>query len=169
MPAAWLGRQLENVHLMKASAESTTLWLRRGGPNLPLISLIMAIILTAAVYYPGLYGGFILDDGPHIRNNPSIAIHDLEVASLKQAFFASKASFPQNRPVSMLSFGLNHYASGLEPYYFKLTNLLIHLLGGLVLFLLIERMIVLYSAVDERGLSRARIRWLALAVAAPGC
>ena len=36
----------------------------------------------------------------------------------------------------MLSFALNHYFTGFTPFYFKLTNLFIHLINGLLVFII---------------------------------
>src|SRR5690606_7723514 len=45
------------------------------------------------------------------------------------------------RPLSMLSFGLNYYFSGLDPYFFKATNLALHLLNTLVLYFLTRELL----------------------------
>ena len=41
---------------------------------------------------------------------------------------------PLRRPVAMLSFALNFYFSGADTFYFKLSNLIIHLLTGAGLY-----------------------------------
>ncbi|WP_188567288.1 hypothetical protein [Undibacterium terreum] len=98
-----------------------------------LIAMAILIGLTFLVYQPGLYGPFVFDDAPNIVKNPGIAIQDLHFATLRQAAFSS-ASGPLSRPISMLTFALNHYANGYNNYYFKLINVLIHLLCGLGIF-----------------------------------
>lgn len=45
------------------------------------------------------------------------------------------------RSVSMLSFVANAYASGLDPFAFKLTNLAIHLLCGLLIYALVGKLL----------------------------
>ena len=139
---------------------------QKGREYLQSALLLAVVALTLAIYYPGLFGGFILDDTPQIKNNPAIAVQTLDWGSLKRAFGASPASFPHDRPLSMLSFGLNYYVSGLNPFGYKLTNLIIHLVTGISLFFLVSRLLVLYALINETGLTRERIRWLALATAA---
>ncbi|MFZ6646237.1 hypothetical protein ACO0LO_11005 [Undibacterium sp. TJN25] len=102
-----------------------------------LLLAALAIIagLTYFAYKPGLSGPFIFDDAPNITNNSGIAIQNLHWKTLWQAAFSS-ASGPLSRPVSMLSFALNYYVTGYNSYYFKLTNLVIHILCGIGIFCL---------------------------------
>ncbi len=51
-----------------------------------------------------------------------------------QAWNSSFSPFPSNRPLAQLSFGINHALAGLNPWAFKATNLAIHLLIGLLVF-----------------------------------
>ena len=41
---------------------------------------------------------------------------------------------PLRRPVSMLTFAANFYLSGFSPFWFKLTNLLIHCVNGVLVY-----------------------------------
>lgn len=95
----------------------------------PLFSLVLF------VYWPGLSGPFVFDDFPNIVNNSYLVIDRLDSDSMMRAAFSS-TSGPLNRPISMLSFALNAYTFGLNPFNFKLTNLVIHLLNGLCLYVL---------------------------------
>jgi len=132
---------------------------------LPLCCLIVALLVTALVYQRGLSGPFLFDDGPNIVHNEKLAIHQLNPASLKQAAY-SGISGPLLRPLSMMSFALNQYATGLDPYYFKLTNLLIHLFNGVGVFILTRLLLDFYRKRFESGLSAAYLQWTSLAVAA---
>ena len=53
---------------------------------------------------------------------------------------SSGGSGPSGRPVAQLSFALNHYFSGLDPFAFKLTNLAIHLANGVLIYILALRL-----------------------------
>ncbi|MBB5360681.1 hypothetical protein HDE76_003927 [Rhodanobacter sp. ANJX3] len=97
--------------------------------------LLAAFALTAAVYWPGLHGGFLFDDYPNIVDNQGVQPKHTDVATLVNAALSSPSS-EFKRPLASLSFALNYLASGLDPYGMKLTNLLIHLLNGLLVFLL---------------------------------
>lgn len=102
-----------------------------------LISTILIIILsfTFFLYWSGLFGDYVFDDPANILDNQKIAISSLDFNSLKTAWYSGDAG-PLGRPISMLSFALNHYFTGFEPFYFKLTNLSIHLINGLLVFII---------------------------------
>ncbi len=104
-------------------------------PRMPVIALAGLLILTLLAYLPGLGGGFILDDYSNITSNQALQIEELDYESLKTAALSGKSS-RFKRPVSTLSFSINEYLAGLSPYWFKLVNLLIHMLCGLLLYLL---------------------------------
>ncbi len=87
------------------------------------------------MYWPGLQGGFLFDDYPNIVDNQGVQPHDASLPSLVRAALASPAS-DFKRPLASLSFAANYLATGLDPYWMKLTNLAIHLLNGLLVFLL---------------------------------
>jgi len=127
--------------------------------------LIALLIITAAIYYPGFSGGFFFDDAWNIENNSSIKISHLSFDSLTQVIFSGESG-PLKRPISMLSFAINYYFTGEDPFYFKLTNLLIHLLNGLALFFLTQTLLGTYKRYKEPNLSDKSIGWISLAVAA---
>ncbi|EIL97322.1 hypothetical protein AB7849_12625 [Rhodanobacter sp. 115] len=102
--------------------------------------LAAAIIVTALVYWPGLSGGFLFDDYPNIVDNHGVQPHDVSVPSLVRAALSSPSS-EFKRPLASLSFAANYLATGLDPYWMKLTNLVIHLLNGLLVFLLARELL----------------------------
>ena len=97
--------------------------------------LALAVMATFFVYLPGLSGSFFFDDHPNIALNPSVKLADLSWESLRLAW-SSGTSGQFGRPVSQLSFALNYFFSGFSPFAFKLTNLIIHCLNGVLVFLL---------------------------------
>ncbi|MDR0234266.1 MAG: hypothetical protein LBI31_05635 [Zoogloeaceae bacterium] len=104
--------------------------------NLKLSGILLALCLcVAALYAPGLGGDFVFDDFGNAVSNPALAIKSLDFASLNAAAWSGDAG-PLKRPISALSFGLNQYFTGVDPYYFKLTNLVIHLINTLLVFFL---------------------------------
>lgn len=132
--------------------------------SLPGFLLLLALVTTVFVYQPGLPGPFLFDDGPNILRNEKLAIQNLNTDTLKQAAF-SGFSGPLLRPVSMMSFAVNRYATGLNPYYFKLTNLVIHLFNGAGIFILTQLLLNFYRKRFEPDLSATYASWLSLAVA----
>lgn len=94
-----------------------------------------AIVVTVAAYASGLSGGWLFDDFPNIVNNPGIQIQQASVPDLTRAALSSPSS-QFKRPLSSLSFALNYLGSGLNPFWWKVTNVVIHLINGLLVFLL---------------------------------
>lgn len=137
---------------------------RIAGSRSPLLVIASAFVLiaTIGVYYPGLAGPFVFDDTSNVLL-PQVRIENLSLENLREAAFAT-ASGPLGRPISMLSFALNYYFSGYDTYYFKLTNLLIHLLNGIGLFALTYSLLGRAEAAATWS-SRHRA-WISLAVAA---
>ncbi|MDP3701020.1 MAG: pilus assembly protein PilF [Hylemonella sp.] len=126
----------------------------------PWLAAALLGALALAAYWAGLAGGFFFDDGPSILNAPGLRMSEFTWEAIGQAWFSGGAG-PTGRPVAQLSFGLNHYLSGFNPWAFKLTNLAIHGLCALMA----------YGVVRELLRGRAEIksydeRWVALAVAA---
>ena len=109
-------------------------------PLYRLAVLASVLLLTALVYWPGLAGGFTLDDFPNLVDNPALTQAPLSPASLGKAAF-SMDSGPTGRPLAMLSFAIEARVYGLNPGAMKLTNLGIHLLNGLLVFLLLRRLV----------------------------
>ncbi|GAA0887990.1 hypothetical protein [Rhodanobacter soli] len=104
-------------------------------PQWRLLVLIIACAVTLAIYWPGLSGGFLFDDYPNIVDNKAVQPVDASLPSLFAAALSSPSS-EFKRPLASLSFAANYLVTGLDPYWMKLTNLIIHLLNGLLTFLL---------------------------------
>ena len=102
---------------------------------LPWLLLAVAVIATAAVYWPGVTGGWVFDDYPNIVDNAAIHImpgHST-LAAWVNAALSSPASF-LHRPLASITFALNWMMGGGDPMSFKITNIVIHLANGVLLF-----------------------------------
>ncbi len=127
-------------------------------------SLVFALVIT--VYSPGLTGGFALDDYTNIVQNTPLHVDDLSWTELSRAMFSFQAG-PTMRPVSMLTFALNSYFFGVEnSEAYKIVNLAIHLLNGLLVILLLLQMLRAYC--KQYGLSAPdrQVEWMALVTGA---
>ncbi len=105
--------------------------------------LLLAFVLlaTTIVYLQGLSGPFLFDDGPNLLYNRFMHLETLEGSALKDAALANESGLFR-RPISSISFALNYFfAGGFKPFAFKLVNLVIHLLNGILLFLLVKRLV----------------------------
>ncbi len=139
---------------------------RRSSPPY-LTALLLAVLCSIGLlaYSPGLSGDFLFDDDANIVHNDNIHIHKLTPASLKGAALSGHSG-PLKRPVSMLSFALNYYFAGLDTFYFKLTNVVIHLLNGIGLFFLTRLILAAYRERHEPRLTDRHLLVLSLAVSA---
>lgn len=93
------------------------------------------MLLVPLIYSMGLHGGWLFDDYPNIVDNQGVQPAEVSISALVRSALSSPAS-EFKRPLASLSFAANYLASGLEPYSWKLINLLIHLANGLLVFLL---------------------------------
>ena len=122
-----------------------------------LFALILG--LTAVVYWQGLDGGFWFDDYGQIVFNPAIEMKGIDPSSLVRAAKGSNSG-PWGRPISMVSFALDHYFFGLQPFPYKLDNLLIHLVNVALVASLASLLLCATAANDDR-LFRSRVVVLA--------
>lgn len=105
-------------------------------------SLLLAIVVVAAaawVYAPGLTGPFLFDDIGNFVKDGNIQIRSLDASELREAAFPpSRERFFLGRPIPRLSFALNYYLAGqeFEPWWFKVTNVAIHAINGVLVFAL---------------------------------
>ena len=98
-------------------------------------SLAVLLLSAAWTYWPGLAGGFVFDD---FANLPALGryggVHDW--ASLTW-YTTSGIADPTGRPVSMLSFLIDARDWPADPWPFKRTNLVLHLINGTLLYSLL--------------------------------
>jgi protein O-mannosyl-transferase len=108
------------------------------------VTAVAAFLVTAflfAIYWPGLQGAFFFDDGPSILQAEGVRLTTLSLESLQQAWTSGGAG-PSGRPVAQLSFALDHYLGGFNPFAFKATNLVIHFACGLLVFCLARLLLI---------------------------
>jgi tetratricopeptide (TPR) repeat protein len=107
-------------------------------PRLPRASSAIVLagfcILCFLAYAPGLSGGFIYDDWGSITGNANIQVHAGTLAEWWRAAILFPSGTPPFRSLTMLSFAANYFVGGLDPFGYKLTNVLIHLVNGMLLY-----------------------------------
>jgi tetratricopeptide (TPR) repeat protein len=105
-------------------------------PHLPILLVLAAV--TAAVYGRALGHQFLLDwdDQLYVTANPTI--RGFSIDHLREAF--SRFFVGNYAPLQMLSYMLDYTLWGLNPAGFILTNLLIHLVNGLLCYALVVRL-----------------------------
>jgi len=132
--------------------------------RLPALA-VGAALLVAATYYPGLSGGFVYDDFPFIVDNQDLHVTTLQLSDWWRAIESFPAAH-QGRWLTMLTFAANHYMSGgVDPFWLKLTNLAIHLVNGLLLFIALKTLLAIFRAANPDTDDAGRDGWIAFGVA----
>lgn len=127
--------------------------------------LLAFACLTVLVYWPALHGGYLFDDDVYFVSNSDVHVTTLRPGDWIRAAL-NQAGTNQFRALSMLSFALNYYLTGLDPFWPKLTNLGIHLVNGLLLFLVLRELFRLWQSTSQReGTDAARLDAIAAVVA----
>lgn len=107
-------------------------------PLLYRASICLAILLAicTVLYWPSLHGPFLFDDFPNLAALTSID----HVSSWRDLgiYLSQPRSFP-GRPLSMLSFLLQKSDWPAHPFPFKVANLALHLVCGVLVYLLVLR------------------------------
>lgn len=115
------------------------------------LALLLSLLLAAVawVYYPGLSGGYVLDDFPNLVDNRQTVIEDLSPAEILKGAMSSHSG-PLHRPLPMATLSVERYLFGLDPLPMKVTNLVIHLLNALLVFLLLRAILIDRQANGEQ-------------------
>jgi len=133
--------------LFRINVERHELWL--------VAAFFLMLVVTYLVYQPALKGPFLLDDFDNLLVMEN-QVTDFD--SLK-SYLATGNAGPLGRPISKLSFLLDDNAWPSYPDNFKRTNLLIHLLIGVLVFFTFRLMLSFVWG-------RQSADWVALFVAA---
>ncbi|OOG52861.1 hypothetical protein B0E47_16565 [Rhodanobacter sp. B05] len=106
-----------------------------------LPTLLIALLLAAVVwwaYAPGLHGAFLFDD---FGNLPALGTSGpIDNWSTFWRYITSGIADPTGRPLTLLTFLLDARNWPADPYPFKRTNLILHLLNGALLYALLSRL-----------------------------
>jgi tetratricopeptide (TPR) repeat protein len=111
--------------------------IRRAAPYLALL------LWTAILYLPALSNPFVYDDQSQIVKNPdlngpgAVLVYFRKPSAFDQAFAPQPGSF--YRPLFWLSLMIDNKISAKNPAFFHFTNLLIHALNGILIFLIFRR------------------------------
>jgi len=116
-----------------------------------IVTSVLVIIFFMPVYLPGLGGPFIFDDLTNIVFNDYIKITSLDWHSIRNAA-GSGISGPLGRPIPMLSFAVDYLVAGSfgNTTPFKITNLAIHLLNGILVFFFLLRIFSIDPRTGDR-------------------
>ncbi|GJM31134.1 MAG: O-GlcNAc transferase [Saprospiraceae bacterium] len=96
--------------------------------------LLGLVVLTFIAFFPSLQNGFTNWDDPVYVTENSFIFNANWGALISEPFSLNY------HPLTMLSLGINYQISGLEPFGYHLTNLLLHLINTVLVFLFIQRL-----------------------------
>ena len=102
-----------------------------------VLSVVALVVITILVYWNGVYGSFVWDDHLLIEDNPAVMSGEpLEL--FKTAFFSANNTEEPSyyRPVTTLTYWLDHKVWRVNPFGYHLTNILLNVLCTLLVYLL---------------------------------
>jgi hypothetical protein len=116
----------------------------------------MLVMVAVAIYSPGLRGGFLFDD---FANLPALgATGSIDTWPTFWRYITSGTADPTGRPLTLLTFLLDARDWPADPFPFKRTNLILHLINGVLLALLLRRLgRFVFSAADKRRIDLAAV------------
>lgn len=116
----------------------------------PTLFFLFLLALAMLIYLPGVHGGFLFDDYPNLE---ALGTYGgvVDVATLKSFVFTG-FSGPTGRPLSLLSFLLNDNTWPSHAPWFKITNLLIHMLVGLLICWSTLLLLRLYQVSEDKAI-----------------
>lgn len=144
------GHRLESLH----HAESPEIPMLKtphtlsGRRAIALVCFVALFGLMLVLYQPGFAGPFVLDD---VLIFPSTQLVSFDRESVLRAL-ATHQSGIFGRPITILSFILNHQFLGPEPGGYKIINFAIHLFNTVLVFVLVR---TLLGSMSDRGMLAA--------------
>jgi tetratricopeptide (TPR) repeat protein len=144
---------------------TTMLKLLKGAQTKVTLAVLALLLAVGALYYPGASGPYLFDDGFNLFQNKRLLFDQFSWSALRDAAASGDAG-PLRRPIAMASFALNYYFAGnTEPYSLKLTNIALHLITALGIFLLASQLLFHFNK-SEPPSDLTRQRWTALFITA---
>jgi tetratricopeptide (TPR) repeat protein len=126
-------------------------------PRLSHMLLGGLLLLSAALLYPALSGPLLFDDHSSLGR----LLTDTRGLRALVDDYLMTHSGPTGRPVAMATFILNAWVNGADLWAWKLTNLLIHLLNGFLLYLVTRTVVAHFpTRVGQPGLIPAVVAGL---------
>jgi len=123
-----------------------------------IIIFFFILVLTVFVYWAGLQGNFLFDDYPNLQDLGTYGV--IDSWDKVRNFISNGFSGPTGRPISLLSFLIDANTWPAFPYSFKYTNLMIHLLNGVLLYWAILLLLKNYNYKESKSI------WIALVASA---
>lgn len=127
--------------------------------NIRWVEALLLVASGLACFWPGLSGWFVFDDYVNLVQRSQWQVTSLAAADWIRAS-SSDVSGAVGRPLAMVSFSVNYYFTGLDPFWLKFTNLALHVCNGLLVWLLCIR---IFDLIPEKTRPGRLAAWLVAA------
>jgi len=104
------------------------------------LSLWLLILITFLTYLPSFQNHFLWDDEQFIYRNVYVTSFDLKNLLTQNTVAGANVISNYYRPLTSLSFAVDHAIWGLQPIAFHFTNTALHITAGIFLYLLLVKL-----------------------------
>jgi len=111
------------------------------------VKLLFLALIGVLIYSNTFKAPFLFDDVPSIVQNPYIRLTNINAEEILGV--ASRLKAYSNRPIGHISFALNYYLHKYDTMGYHLVNILIHIITGVLLYLLIETTLKLPTSIPS--------------------
>ncbi len=127
-----MGWKKSNKDNKGGSADRPSGLIRKGVTFQKRLLLFLLPLLVLVTYAHTMHSPFVFDDIRNISANPATQISELTFKNMRKAAVDSPLSA---RPISYITFAINYFFHQHEVYGYRLVNLVIHMLNGMLLYL----------------------------------
>lgn len=104
------------------------------------LSLTLLISIGFLVYLPSFWNQFLWDDEQFIYRNQHVLEFNLPAILTENTIAGAGEISNYYRPLTSLTFAMDHAIWGLQPFGFHLTNTTLHILAAVLVFLLLRQL-----------------------------
>ncbi|KAG8188777.1 hypothetical protein JTE90_009173 [Oedothorax gibbosus] len=121
-----------------------------------LLQYTVLVSLSLACYHNCLHGDMVYDDIPAVRDNRDVRPHTPITRLLRNDFWGTpirkEQSHKSYRPLTVLSFRLNYFFHGLQPYGYHVVNVVLHICVCLLFYRLCLNFLPVWSSLVSSAL-----------------
>ncbi|MBI5748717.1 MAG: hypothetical protein HZA00_06275, partial [Nitrospinae bacterium] len=114
-----------------------------------IISISLILIISIAIYSNTLFNGFVYDDEFTVVNNTLIKNFSNISKLFTKEYFTTSAEMSY-RPVVTFTYFLDYAIYGIKPWGYHLTNLILHAINGVILYIFLTLFITRPSSLVPR-------------------
>ena len=115
-----------------------------------ILSILLILLISIAIYSNTLKNGFVYDDEFTIVNNTLIKNFSNLSKLFTREYFISSGEMSY-RPVVTFTYFIDYALYGLKPYGYHLTNLILHAMNGVILYIFLTLCIAQSSRLKAQG------------------